>query len=295
MTKVTWECARRHIEPFLMGIACTQRLLVLPNMYVLLTFDCAAFPEDLGDPEKICPSRPGRPGLQEFDKRGPGQSRLSAGLSRKNQDTYLEFAQDEPLRAPYPGHSVYLQPFFVCSVKRVGETPRIGQIYLEVAVDGNCGLAFAKVYPAESPINAIDILEDCVVPFFKKHGVAIERAITPKRRSYCGLSFAHPFKFFLSCAGISHEVADTEDGIAPSPWGGLYKKLLNEVFTRELRESYDVSYIKLQQKLDTFVHAYNYDLPESSQTPLKLSPYKSFMKAISVEEFPAARGHIDRL
>ena len=71
---------------------------------------------------------------------------------------------------PCQAHSLFQELFFFCTIKKVGDVPGAGCIYVETVVDRDSGVAFAKVYSAKNAINAVDILASRVVPFFERRG-----------------------------------------------------------------------------------------------------------------------------
>src|SRR5580658_8171996 len=56
------------------------------------------------------------------------------------------------------GHSLFEELFFFCRVQKVGDLPGAECIYVETVVDRDSGLAFAKIYPTKSAMNAVDLL-----------------------------------------------------------------------------------------------------------------------------------------
>jgi hypothetical protein len=220
--------------------------------------------------------------LQE-PERGCAGTLSERAAAAGDRDRRLGDIHGDRFGPPYPGYAIYLEPFFICSVKRVGETPSVGEINLQLAVDGNCGLAFAKVYPSENSMNVIDLLEDRVIPFYRIHGIDVERAVTPRTREYCAFSIANPFKLFLLRSNISHEVINTIHGSGFPLCETLHRMLLSEVFEPELRQHYDVSYAELQQKLDFRINEYNRKAPVAGPSSSKSSPLELFLKGISAK------------
>jgi hypothetical protein len=166
-------------------------------------------------------------------------------------------------RTPYPGHSLFQDCFFVCDVKGVASRGHLGRLYVQVVVDANCGLAFAKVYPSEQPANAVDIIESQVLPFYRRYGVPVERIVTPSTREFTGQPLVHAFETLLAVSHIDH----LHMGLGPDAHSPLceqfYHTLAKEFFAPALRRTYDVSFGKLQQELDAFVETYNH-LPEGN-------------------------------
>ena len=181
--------------------------------------------------------------------------------------------------APYPGDSLFQESFFFCTIKNVGDDPGAGDIYIETAVEGNCRLAFAKVYSAQNAINAVDLLTSRVVPFFKDHGVGIERVFTPKSNEYCGLAPAHPFETFLATSHIQHLQMDRSGQTTSSLCEQFYRVLQREFFSAALRKRFHQSLGMLQQDLDAFVETYNSERTGFELDPQDRPPLRAFLDA----------------
>ena len=180
--------------------------------------------------------------------------------------------------APYPGHSLFQDSFFFCKFKKVGDTPGLADIYVETVMDGYSGLAFAKVYPEESAMNATDILTTRVAPFFEGHGVPIEQVVTDKTSEYCGVAPAHPYETFLATSHIYH--AQTERaGQTHSPLCmQFFGVLQHEFFAPALRGRYTHKLETLQRDLDNFLITYNSNRPSLApgmhgQPPMHAFPH----------------------
>ena len=166
-------------------------------------------------------------------------------------------------RAPYPGHTLFQDCFFVCDVKGVAGAGNLGKIFVQLVVDSNSGLAFAKVYPTESPMDAIDILESHVLPYFKRFGAPVERIVTPARRGFADRPLEYALEIFLSASRIDHLHMDLTSESHSRSCDQFYRFLAREFFAPALRRNYHQSFAKLQQELDVFVEAYNH-LPEGN-------------------------------
>jgi hypothetical protein len=164
--------------------------------------------------------------------------------------------------APYPGQSLIQESFFVCTVKDIGDIPEAGNIYVQVVIDTNCQLAFAKVYSSENAMSAVDILKDRVLPFYKRNSVAIERVITRRTATYCGLSPIHPFETFLAVAHIEHQSVDPSLEMPSLICEQFHQDLLKEFFAPTLHKTFQVSLGKLQKELDHFLEYYNHERPD---------------------------------
>lgn len=156
------------------------------------------------------------------------------------------------------GLALYQAGFFVCTLKSVGDLPGGGSIYVEVVVDRDSGIAFAKVYPTRSLLNGIDILTSRVIPFFERQGAEIGEIHTPSSKDYCGPLPMHPFHTFLATSQIRHvAAANAADDPHEFLCEQFYWFLHKEFFQPALRKTFRVSLDELQRDLDAFLKSYN--------------------------------------
>lgn len=163
--------------------------------------------------------------------------------------------------APHPGHSLFQESFFVCRIKGFGDVQRVKNIYVETVIDADCGRAFAKVYPSEHAMNGVDILQDRVLPFYKRSRVAIGRVLTSSKRKYCGMAPIHPFETLLASSHIDHKILGPSCGMRSWPCEDFHRVLSKEFFIPAIRKNSYNSFGKLQQDLDAFVENYNHGRP----------------------------------
>jgi len=156
-----------------------------------------------------------------------------------------------------PGRSLYQESFFFCTVKKIGDLPGVGCIYVETVVDGDSGFAFAKVYSAGNAANAVDILESRVLPFFESRHLAIEAIHTRKTSEYCGLPTVHSFESFLASSKILHLSIEQPWQPCSSLCEKFYRHLLRQFFLPVLRRQFCISLENVQNELDKFVETYN--------------------------------------
>jgi len=190
--------------------------------------------------------------------------------------------QGDEHAAPYPGHSLFQESFFVCRVKDFGDVPHVGDIYVETVVDANCRLGFAKVYPSKNAMNGVDILQDRVLPFYERHAVTVGRVFTRSTREYCGLIPVHPFETLLATSHIEHPPLDPSSGMHNRPCEDFYLVLCREFFTPAIRNNSYKSFVKLQQDLDIFVENYNHERPNIDPSSQGITPFAMFSDAIGV-------------
>jgi hypothetical protein len=184
--------------------------------------------------------------------------------------------------APYRGHSLFQESFFVCRVKDFGDVPHVGDIYVETVVDANCRLGFAKVYPSKNAMIGVDILQDQVLPFYERYAVTIERVFTRSTRAYCGLAPVHPFETLLAASHIEHGSIDPRWGMHNQPCEDFYHVLCKEFFTPAIRNNSYKSFGKLQQDLDIFIENYNHERPCFDHSSQGLTPFAMFSDTIDI-------------
>jgi transposase InsO family protein len=159
--------------------------------------------------------------------------------------------------ASNPGHPLFQEVFFFCTVKKVGDVPGAKFIFVETVVDRDSGIAFAKVYSARNAMNAVDILASRVIPFFERQGVTIKEIHTRKASEYCGLPPAHPYETFLATSHIEHLEIDHSRQPHNYRCEQFYRLLLKEFFPLALRRTFQLSLGEMQKDLDAFVKDYN--------------------------------------
>jgi hypothetical protein len=184
--------------------------------------------------------------------------------------------------ALYRDHLLFQESFFVCTVKGFGDLPSVRDIYVETVVDANCRLGFAKVYPSKNAMNAVDILQDRVLPFYERYAVTIRRVCTRSTREYCGLAPVHPFETLLSTSHIEHSSLNPSCGMHNQPCEDFYHVLCTEFFTPAIRNNSYNSFGKLQQDLDVFVEKYNHERPYFIRSSQTLTPFALFSDAFGI-------------
>lgn len=83
---------------------------------------------------------------------------------------------------------------------------RAARVYVHFLVDSFGGMAFASLHTRRDAQDAVDLLEERVLPFYADLGWRIESLITPDTPLFWG-SPRHPFEAVLSAAGVEHRAA----------------------------------------------------------------------------------------
>ncbi len=181
---------------------------------------------------------------------------LDASLSSMTNDATQNMQSRKA--APFSaGGSLFQGSFFFCAVKGFGDLAGTGCIYVETVVDAGAGIAFAKVYAARNPANAVDILETRVVPFFQRQGTRIREIRTRKTAEYCGLLARHPYEMCLATSRIRHAIVNHGRANARNVCAEFSALLEKEFLQPALRSQFQFSLAELQRQLDSFLEAYN--------------------------------------
>jgi transposase InsO family protein len=163
--------------------------------------------------------------------------------------------RERKVESPYPGYLLSQDTFMVGTVKGVG------RIYLQAVVDTYSSYAFGKLYTSKHPITAVDIVNDRVLPFYKKHGITVEHILTDNGREYCGRAMIHPYQIFMEFNDIRHR----RTRVATPRTNGFVERfnrtVLDEFFSETFRKKLYVSVDELQADLDRRLEYYNNERP----------------------------------
>jgi hypothetical protein len=189
----------------------------------------------------------------------------------------LEENEEKENEASIPGHSLFQEMFFFCTVKKFGDLPGPGCIYVETVVDRDSGVAFAKLYSSKNAMNAVDLLTSRVVPFFERKGGSIKEIHTRKTSEYFGLIPAHPFETFLATSHIQHLPMDLLGQPCNYLCEDFYRYLLKEFCLPALRSKFQLSLRELQKGLDAFVETYNAaQMKRENEVNCRPQPFSKF-------------------
>ena len=133
----------------------------------------------------------------------------------------------------------------------------VRKLYLQTVVDAHSGMAFAKVYAGKGPLTAVDLLLERVLPFYEKHGVAVQEIETGSGRAYCGRLLTHPYELFLETRGIQHRLARVAADPPLACLDAFQRILRREFLAPLLRRKVRLTPSQLQADLDTFLEGFN--------------------------------------
>ena len=103
-----------------------------------------------------------------------------------------------------PGYCGAQDTFYVGTMKGVG------RIYQQTFIGTYSKVGFAKLYDRKTPITAVDLLNDRVIPFFDDHDIALSRILTDRGTEYCGNHERHEYELYLAVENIDHSRTKTK-------------------------------------------------------------------------------------
>ena len=174
------------------------------------------------------------------------EAQVSA-LERKRDD---DAAYGE-IETAHPGYLGSQDPFYAGTIKGVG------RIYQQTFVDTYSKWATAKLYTTKTPITAVDLLNDRVLPYFESQGMGIIRILTDRGTEYCGKAETHDYQLYLAVNDIEH----TKTKAAHPQTNGIcerfHKTILQEFYQITFRKKIYRSIEELQHDLDEWLWYYN--------------------------------------
>jgi len=160
----------------------------------------------------------------------------------------------------------------------VGTLKGVGRIYQQTFIDTYSAVGVAKLYTSKVPINAADLLNDRVIPFFEKHGIPLLRVLTDRGTEYCGKPDAHDYQLFLALNDIDHTRTKTKSPQTNGICERFHKTLLEEFYKIAFRKKIYSTLDQLQQDLDEWLVKYNYRRPHQGKRCQGRTPMETFMK-----------------
>ena len=80
----------------------------------------------------------------------------------------------------------------------VGKMNGVGRVYQQTFIDTYAKVACAKLYDRKTPITAVDLLNDRVLPIFDEHDVKLLRVLTDRGCEYCGNPEWYEYELYLA-------------------------------------------------------------------------------------------------
>ena len=186
----------------------------------------------------------------------------------------LEKESHGEFESEHPGYCGAQDTFYVGNMKGVG------RIYQQTFIDTYSKVALAKVYDRKMPIQAADLLNDRVVPFFEEKGLPLLRVLTDRGTEYCGNPEQHPYELYLAVEDIDHTRTKVKSPQTNGICERFHKTILNEFYRVTFRKKLYGSLEALQADLDEWLREYNENRPHQGRWCYGKTPMQTFLDTI---------------
>jgi transposase InsO family protein len=196
----------------------------------------------------------------------PEQVKLLERFSPEFRERHIE------VRAT--GELVAVDTFFVGALKGVGK------VYLQSVLDCFSRYAFGRLYTSKLPVTAVHVMNEDVLPFFERHGVALQTVLSDNGREFCGRPDNHPYELFLQLEGIEHRTTKVRRPQSNGFIERLHRTLLDEHFRIAGRTKWYESVEEMQKDLDAYLANYNEKRPHQGRLMQGRTPLAMFKRGI---------------
>jgi transposase InsO family protein len=219
-----------------------------------------------------------RHGLEKFSKRLQALEECVAktgAVLTESQLRALEKAKEEKIawgeiETEHVGYLGAQDTFYVGTMKNVG------RIYQQTFIDTYSAVGFAKLYTSKVPINAADLLNDRVIPFFDEQNIALLRVLTDRGTEFCGKPDTHDYELFLSINDIDHSRTKAKSPQTNGICERFHKTILDEFYSIAFRKKIYRTLEELQQDLDEWMCRYNNTRPHEGKRCQGKTPMETF-------------------
>ena len=134
----------------------------------------------------------------------------------------------------------------------MGTFKGVDKIYVQVIVDVFRWLAFAKVYTANMPVAAADLLCDRALSFYDALGLKIGAILTNTGREYCGQLEQHPFELLLAMKDFEHCTTNARSPCTDGFVDRINRTSPDDCFRVKCRQTWYMGVDEIQRDLDRF-------------------------------------------
>jgi transposase InsO family protein len=182
--------------------------------------------------------------------------------------------RERHIEAPHTGAIVAVDTFFVGVLKGVGK------VYLQTAIDCHSRYAWARLYPNNLPVTAVQLMNND----FEAHGAKIDAVLSDNGRKFCGRVDRHPYELFLQLEGIKHKRTRVNRPQSNGIVERLDRTLIDEHFRVEGRKTWFETVDEMQAVLDSYLIEYH--RPHQGRGMKGRTPLKAFTDGIRKEDAP---------
>jgi len=180
------------------------------------------------------------------------------------------------IETEHPGYLGSQDTFYVGTIKGVG------RIYQQTFIDSYTRVAFAKLYLQKQAIQAADLLNDRVIPFFESHGIPLLRMLTDRGTEYCGKPDQHDYQLYLAIEDIDHTKTKAKSPQTNGICERFHRTILEEFYQIAFRKKIYRSLEELQHDLDEWIASYNTERPHTGRYCYGKTPMETFNDSLKI-------------
>lgn len=153
-------------------------------------------------------------------------------------ESQLKVMEQKKLEKEAYGEIEIQYPDYLCSQDTfyVGTLKDVGRVYQQTFVDTYSKIACCKLYNMKTPITAVDLLNDKVLPLFDEQEVPMLRMLTERGIEYCGKVDQHDYHLFLAVKNIDHTKTKARHPQTNVIVERFHKTILNEFYQTAFRK-----------------------------------------------------------
>lgn len=159
----------------------------------------------------------------------------------------------------------------------VGTLKGVGRIYQQTFIDTYSRVAMVKLYESKTALNAADLLNDRVLPFFESQEVPLLRILTDRGSEYCGNVEHHEYQLYLAIEDIDHTRTKTKSPQTNGICERFHRTILEEFYQIAFRKQIYSSVEQLQQDVDDWIDSYNCTRPHAGRYCYGKTPMQTFL------------------
>ena len=180
------------------------------------------------------------------------------------------------IETQHPGYLGSQDTFYVGTLKGVG------RVYQQTYIDTYCKVAQAKLYTTKTPINAADLLNDRVLPFYEAQGLPVLRILTDRGTEYCGNRDQHDYQLYLGINDIDHTKTRAQSPQTNGICERFHRTVLQEFYQVAFRKKIYTDLDALQLDLDQWLDRYNTQRTHQGKMCCGRTPMETLLDGLTI-------------
>jgi Integrase core domain len=154
-------------------------------------------------------------------------------------------------------------------------------------------VATVKLYESKTALNAADLLNDRVLPFFESQDVPLLRILTDRGSEYCGNVEHHEYQLYLAVEDIDHTRTKTKSPQTNGICERFHRTILEEFYQVAFRKKIYSSVQQLQHDVEDWIDHYNCARPHSGRYCYGKTPMQTLLDSKHLVHQKMLHQHFD--